>query len=148
VSENIDAFHMNKAVAKCRELFNAVTAFKVSSETDKWVLSEAVEYFIQMIAPMVPHLAEELWNLTGHETLVAQAKWPAPDKSLLQADTITIGVQVNGKLRATITLPKDADKSTTEEVALNEPGVKRALDGKEIRKIIVVPGRIVNVVVG
>jgi leucyl-tRNA synthetase len=97
---------------------------------------------------MMPHLAEELWSLLGHKTMLTETLWPTADEGLLKTDTITIGVQVNGKVRATITLAANASKEETEKVALNEEGVKKALEGQTIRKVIVVPGRIVNVVAG
>ena len=97
---------------------------------------------------MMPHLAEELWQIMGHDTILADESWPAHEASLLKADIVEIGVQVNGKLRATITLPVDADQKIAEEKALAEAGVQRAIEGMQIRKVIVVPGRIVNVVAG
>ena len=84
----------------------------------------------------------------GHKTLLAEESWPEADTSLLSDDSITIGVQVNGKVKASITLPKDADKDAFEQAALAQDNVQRAMEGKTLRKVIVVPGRIVNVVVG
>ena len=146
VAYDIEAFHMNKAVARIRELSNALGSFEPKDDSDKWACREAMTALIQLIAPMMPHLAEELWQAMGENGLVANAPWPAYDESLLVTDTITIGVQVNGKLRATITLPPDADEATAREVALNENGVKNAINDKEVRKFIYVPGKIVNVV--
>ena len=97
---------------------------------------------------MMPHLAEELWATLGHTTMLTTESWPKADAALLVADTVTIGVQVNGKLRASITLAANADQKTAENMALAEENVQRAIDGKAIKKVIVVPGRIVNVVVG
>ncbi len=148
VAGDIEAFHMNKSVARIRELSNALGSFKPQDEADKWALREGFEALVKLINPMIPHLAEELWQILGHDTILAEESWPVFDEALLQADSVTIGVQVNGKVRASITLPKDADKKITEETALAEDGVKKAIEGKEIRKVIVVPNRIVNVVVG
>lgn len=148
VTADIEAFHMNKAVARCRELFNAIGAFKAEGTADKWALREAAESFVQLTGPMMPHLGEELWEKLGHTELLAESEWPQADKSLLEADTVTVAVQVNGKVRATIVLPAGADKETAEEKALAEPSVQKALDGKAPKKVIVVPGRIVNVVAG
>ncbi|MCB1592983.1 MAG: class I tRNA ligase family protein, partial [Alphaproteobacteria bacterium] len=111
-------------------------------------LAEAVKVFIILINPMMPHLAEELWEKMGHTTLLVDEAWPEVDPALLVADTVTIGVQVNGKLRASITLPANADQKTAEDIALAEENVKRAIGEKQVRKVIVVPGRIVNVVIG
>ncbi|MEM6781343.1 MAG: leucine--tRNA ligase [Pseudomonadota bacterium] len=148
VASDIEAFHMNKAVARIRELSNAITAFKPQSDDDKWASREAIETLVQLIAPMMPHLAEELWAALGYESLIANTPWPEFDESLIASDTLTIGVQVNGKVRATISLPQDADETAVKEIALAEPGVQKAVNDKEIRKFIYVPGRIVNVVVG
>lgn len=147
-AKDIEAFHMNKAVARLRELSNAIGAFKAESEDEKWALREAIEMFIVCINPMMPHLAEELWQAIDHDVMLVDTPWPAGDESLLVQDTITIAVQVNGKVRATITLPNDADKDTAEKTALAEPNVQKAMEGMEIRKVIVVPGKIVNVVAG
>ncbi len=161
VAEDIEAFHMNKAVARIREFSNAIQGFlsktiiiktdshseqSEESLSDKAVLRESLEYLVQILNPMVPHLTEQLWEDLGHKTPLTQTPWPSTDESLLTEDTVTIGVQVNGKVRATITLPADADKKQTEEIALAEPNVQKNIDGKTIRKVIVVPGRIVNIV--
>lgn len=148
VAEDIDAFHMNKAVARIRELSNALAGFKPENEADQWALREGWEALVILFNPMMPHLAEELWQELGHKEILANTNWPEHEKELLTADTVTIGVQVNGKLRATITLPSNAEKDEAEKIALAEPKVKQALDGQTIRKVIVVPGRIVNVVAG
>ena len=143
-AEDIEAFHMNKAVARLRELANAIEKYPAND----WARREALEYLVQGFNPMMPHVTEELWAQMGHKTLLAEGAWPAADPALLQSDTVTIAVQVNGKVRATITLPKDMDQKEAEKAALADPGVQKALDGKTVRKVIVVPGRIVNVVVG
>ncbi len=148
VATDIENFHLNKAVARVRELSNAVFSFKANSEDERLALKEAIDTIVLLINPMTPHLAEELWKELGYETLLADTPWPEAEASLLESVAVTIGVQVNGKLRASITLPKDADKELAEQTAMNAPGVQRAVEGKEIRKVIVVPNRIVNVVVG
>jgi leucyl-tRNA synthetase len=148
VGADIEAFLMNKAVAKIREFSNAVSAFTAKDGADQWALREALEVLVRCINPMMPHLAEELWQTLGHKTLLVDTPWPEADKSLLTADTYTIGVQVNGKVRASITLAADADQKTAESVALAEPNVQKALQGMSVRKVIVVPGKIVNVVAG
>ena len=150
VGSDIDKFQMNKAVARIREFSNAIEKFiKDSGElSNSAVLREAFETLAQMFAPMMPHLAEELWHLLGHTEIIYNQPWPKVDASLLAGETVTIGVQVNGKVRAQITLPKDADKAAFEKEALAQDNVQKAIDGKTVRKVIVVPGRIVNVVVG
>ncbi len=99
-----------------------------------------------LLGPMMPHLAETGWRALGHETLVAQSPWPVADAALVQADSVTIAVQINGKLRGTIHVAREADEKTLREAAFALDGVKRALDGKEPRRVIIVPGRIVNIV--
>ena len=151
VGQDIDKFQMNKAVARIREYSNAIEKFIKDSNgelSNSTVLRKAFETLIQLFAPMMPHLAEELWHLLGHSDIIYNQPWPQVDKSLLAGETVTIGVQVNGKVRAQITLPKDADKDTFEKEALAQDNVQKAIDGKQVRKVIVVPGRIVNVVVG
>ncbi|MEZ5815293.1 MAG: leucine--tRNA ligase [Alphaproteobacteria bacterium] len=146
VAKSIESFAMNKAVAQIRELSNAIQSFKPADDADRWVQREAFETLIKLFGPMMPHLAEELWAALGHKTLLAQSPWPEVDESLLANDTVTIGVQVNGKMRAQITLAPDAAEDTAREAALAQDNVQKAMDGKEIRKFIYVPGKIVNVV--
>ena len=148
VAESIESFAMNKAVAQIRELSNTITAFKPANEADQWALRESFEILAKLINPMMPHLAEELWSLLGHETLLAEESWPEADPALLTQDTVTIGVQVNGKVRATINIAPDANEDTAREAALSQDNVKKAMDGKQVRKFIYVPGKIVNVVAG
>jgi len=168
VAADIEAFLMNKAVAKVRELSNAIEKFvschpersegsrskkgdpSASPQDDNagFALREALEALVVCMNPMMPHLAEELWETLGHKTLLADTSWPKADPALLKADTVTIGVQVNGRLRAQITLPADADQKTAESMALAESGVQNAINGMTVKKVIVVPGRIVNVVAG
>lgn len=148
VADDIEAFHMNKAVARIRELSNTLTSFKPRDEADKWALREGYEALVRLFNPMMPHLAEELWMALGHKTILAETSWPTVDKNLLANNTVTIGVQVNGKVRATITLSANADKEEAEKIALAEPNVQKALEGQSVKKVIVVPGRIVNVVAG
>jgi leucyl-tRNA synthetase len=148
VASDIEAFHMNKAVARIRELANAVGSFQPGGDADAMALREALEFLTACMNPMMPHLAEELWSMLGHKTILADSPWPVVDEKLLVADTVTIAVQVNGKMRATITLPAGADQKQAESTALADANVQKAMEGKQVRKVIVVPGRIVNVVVG
>jgi len=146
LTQDLDKFHFNKAVARLRELSNALESH-ASAKGDGAVLKEGVETIIKLMSPMMPHLAEELWAQMGHKTLVVDAPWPVADTALLAHDTVTIGIQVNGKLRATIQLPRDIDKGEAEKIALEEPAIQRATEGKTPKKVIVVPNRIINVVV-
>jgi leucyl-tRNA synthetase len=147
VSADIEAFHFNKAVARLYELANAIAGLEGTDATTKWALRETLEIFVRLIGPMTPHLAEELWQALGHKTLLADAPWPATEDALLIDDTVTVAVQLNGKLRGTVPLAKDAAKDVAEKAALALPEIVRALDGKTPKRVIVVPNRIVNVVV-
>ena len=148
LTAHIEALQFNKAVARIYELANAISAFKPQDEAaGKWVKREAVDMLVQMAAPMMPHLAEESWQALGHETILAETPWPIADESLLVEDSVTLPVQVNGKRRDEVTVPRDADKAAVEQAALGLEKVRNALDGKTPKKVIVVPGRIVNVVV-
>lgn len=148
VAADIDAFHMNKAVARIRTLSNTLAELKLGAADEAWVLREGFTTLAQLVSVITPHLAEELWSMLGGVGLVADSVWPEADEKLLGIEDVTIGVQVNGKLRATITLPKGTDKETAEKMAMNDNAVQRAIEGMTVRKIIVVPDRIVNVVAG
>jgi leucyl-tRNA synthetase len=113
----------------------------------RWALREAVNILVRLFHPMMPHLAEECWALLGHDELVAQAPWPDLERALLIEDTLTLPVQINGKKRADVTVPRDAGNADIEAAVLAIDAVKKALDGKRLKKVIIVPGRIVNVVV-
>lgn len=110
------------------------------------MLREGLETLVRLIAPIAPHLAEELWQHLGQTSLLVETPWPEPDPMLSQERTVTVAVQVNGKLRATLDLPADAERSEAEEAAMNDAAVIRAMEGKPAKKVIVVPNRIVNIV--
>ncbi len=109
-------------------------------------MREAGDILVRLFHPMMPHLAEECWAALGHATLVSTETWPAVEAELLVETTITLPVQINGKKRADVTVARDAGKSDIEAAVLALDAVKRALDGKSPKKVIVVPQRIVNVV--
>jgi leucyl-tRNA synthetase len=111
-----------------------------------WAMREAVNVLVQLFAPMMPHLAEECWVALGHTGLVAQAAWPRAERELLIEDTITLPVQINGKKRADVTVAREAKNPEIEAAVLALDAVKKALEGKVPKKVIIVPGRIVNVV--
>jgi leucyl-tRNA synthetase len=146
VSGDFERFHFNRAVARVRELSNALEDLNGTGTGEATVMREGFEVFVQLLAPMLPHIAEELWHLLGHKTLLCETPWPKADPALLVDDTVTIAVQVNGKLRATITLPRDAEHKAAEEAALADVNVRRVLEGRAPKKVIVVPNKIVNVV--
>ena len=147
VSSDLDKFHFNKAVARIRELTNTLDALEPQQDGAAWVRRHGLEVAICLIGPMIPHLAEELWHSLGHETLLADTAWPVADPNLLVENSVTIAVQVNGKLRGTLELAKDSDQKSTEEAALSLHNVASAIGDKPIRKVIIVPNRIVNVVI-
>jgi len=141
VAANIESLAFNKAVANIYELANAVE--KAAPSQSK---RDAAETLLLLVAPMVPHLAEEAWSALGKHGLIADAAWPAADPALLVEDEVTIAVQVNGKLRDTLMAPKGAPREALEEMALASEKVVRILEGKPPRKVIVVPDRLVNLV--
>jgi leucyl-tRNA synthetase len=112
----------------------------------RFALREAAEVLPLTLAPIIPHLAEECWKLLGHRTIVAESAWPEAIAALVATDHVTIAVQVNGKRRDEIRLPKGLAREDVESAVLKLENVRRALDGKEVRKVIVVPDRIANVV--
>ena len=147
VTGAIERFHFNKAVALLRELHNAIEDHVGRADADPAVLGEAVEMLLRLLNPMVPHVTEELWELLGHDVLLADTAWPVADPALLGVDEVVLPIQVNGKRRGQITMPKGAERAAVEAAALAEPGIVRALEGKQPRKVVVVPDKIVNLVV-
>jgi leucyl-tRNA synthetase len=147
VSQELERFHFNKAVALVRELSNRVELFDAGDPAAPALLREALDTLVLLLGPMVPHIAEELWQRLGHATLLAETAWPQADPAWLAEDRVTIAVQVNGRLRATISLPRGSDRATTEAAALAESNVRRGIAGKPLRRVVVVPDKVVNVVV-
>ncbi|MDE0050530.1 MAG: leucine--tRNA ligase [Rhodospirillales bacterium] len=145
VTDDLERFRFNRAVARVRELTNALAAIDDAPGAGH-VMREGLETAIRLLGPVVPHLAEEAWRHLGHDGWLAREPWPEADPALLADDVVVIAVQVDGKKRATISLPADHDKAAAESAAMADGGVRRALAGKDVRKVIVVPGRIVNVV--
>ena len=147
VSDDLDKFHFNRAVARIRELTNELEDLSPEEEGADWVMRQGLETAVYLIGPMMPHLAEELWHSLGHQTLLADTPWPEAEADQLVEKNVTVAVQVNGKLRGTLDLPKDSDDQTAETGALALENVSAAIAGKPIRKVIIVPNRIINVVV-
>ena len=140
VAEDIEALSFNKAVARIYELTSAIEKAAPSASR-----SQAIRTVLLLVAPMMPHLAEEAWSQIG-EGLVADAAWPPVDPALLVEDEVTVAVQVKGKLRDTLTVAKGTAREELEALALASDKVQRALDGAEVKKVIVVPDRLVNLV--
>ncbi|ADY73685.1 leucyl-tRNA synthetase [Desulfurobacterium thermolithotrophum DSM 11699] len=142
-----ERFKFNTAIASIMELFNEITRFKVKSDGDKEVLKEAIEKLIIMLSPFTPHISEEMWEITGHKTLLIEESWPEVDESALKVEEVEIPVQVNGKVRGKVTIPIDATEERVKEIALSNEKVQKYTEGKNIVKFIYVKGRLVNIVV-
>ncbi|MFT3722683.1 MAG: leucine--tRNA ligase [Hyphomonadaceae bacterium] len=147
VTQGIEKFHFNVGIARMNELANALRKAETSTAPGMATARrEALKLFAQIAAPFAPHLAEECWALLGGTGMVTTAKWPTPDPALLVSDTVTLPVQVNGKKRGEVTVSATADAATVEAAAKADENVKPHLAGLTVRKVIVVPGRIVNIV--
>lgn len=146
VTEDLEAFRFNTAVAALMEQTNYLLAIKSQVEEEKW--SEALRKFALVLAPFAPHHAEEMWAAMDEPYSVHEQEWPGYDESLIKTEEITLVVQVNGKLRDRIEAPADISEETAKELALSSEKVRPHVDGKEIRKAVYVPGRLVNLVVG
>ncbi len=143
VSGGVESFGFNASIAKLYAFTNTLAKSKAGADAKR----QAAKTLAQLMSPMTPHLSEELWQLLGGEGLVATAPWPVADEAMLVDDTVTLPIQINGKRRAEISVAKDMDKAEVEKIALSTEAVQKALDGNAPKKVIVVPGRIVNVVV-
>ena len=143
VTLGVESFGFNAAIAKLYAFTNTLAKSKAGAAAQK----QAIKTLAQLMSPMTPHLAEDIWANQGGEGLVALAPWPVADESMLIDETVTLPIQINGKRRAEISVAKDLDKAEVEKIALRTEAVQKALDGSTPKKVIVVPGRIVNVVV-
>jgi leucyl-tRNA synthetase len=153
VEDDVEKLRFNVCIAAIYELGNtlaaAIGAIEETPVADdqRFAFAEAGDILVQLFAPMMPHLAEECWQVLGHETPVSESPWPVCDRQLIVTDTITMPVQVNGRKRADLTIGRDADAKAVEAAVLALDAVRRAMDNKPAKKVIVVPQRIVNVVV-
>ena len=139
--EAIEGLQFNKSVAALYELTSAIERAQPSATRD-----EAIRTLLLLIAPGAPHLAEEAWAARGEQAMVADAPWPSFDQAMLIDDEVTIAVQVNGKLRETMTAPRGISREDAEAMALALPKIQSQLGGNDPRKVIVVPDRLVNIV--
>ena len=146
VTNDLETFHFNRGVARIHELVNALADHAGDDPALARVRRDGFEILVRLIGPIMPHLAEELWHELGHAELIADAPWPIADPALLLDDVVTVAVQVRGKLRGTVELPRDASQEAAEEAALKLPAVISALQGEKVRKVVFVPNRIINVV--
>ena len=143
VTQGIESFGFNASIAKLYGFTNVLAKSNAGFAAQK----QAIRVLAQLMSPMTPHLAEEIWAQHGGTGLIANAPWPVADPTMMVEDSVTLPIQINGKRRAEITVSKDLDKAAIETIALTEAAVIKALDGNSPKKIIVVPGRIVNVVI-
>jgi leucyl-tRNA synthetase len=148
VSENLENFRFNVAVAQIRTLANTLGDLDPKAAGADWVRRRGYEILVQLVGPMVPHIGESLWAALGHdERMLVEEPWPKADPSLLVDESVTLAVQVNGKLRGTIAIARDAAEQVAKDAALAVANVQTAMAGKPARKIVVVPNKIVNIVV-
>ncbi len=150
VSRNMDGrYHFNVAIAAIMELTNSLMKVPADAPADlRAVLGEGLRALTLLLAPFAPHIAEVLWQKMGQSGVISHAPWPVADAEALRCDTVTLVIQVNGKLRERMDFPVDADHADVERAILADPAMQRHLEGKTVRKMIIVPGRLVNVVAG
>jgi leucyl-tRNA synthetase len=141
VTDDLDGMRFNTAIAAMMEFTNHLTPLTVRPRS-------VLEPFLLFLAPFAPHLAEELWHVLGHRNTLAYEPWPTFDPTLTKADEIEVPVQINGKVRLRVTVPAEIDKAELEKTVLADPRVRALIEGKQVRKVIVVPGKLVNIVVG
>ena len=148
VAKDIEGqFQFNTAIAAVMEMVNFLYSnVEALRAENRLALSSAVNSLLAVLAPMAPHVCEELWEMLGHTTLMAEEPWPAHDPAALATDTVTVVVQVCGKLRGKIEVAADADEESVKQAALAEENVARHIEGKTVRKVVYVPGKLVNVV--
>ena len=143
VTMGIESFGFNAAVAKLYGLANAIQKSKAGADARR----DAMKVLAQLMSPMTPHLSEEIWSMLGGEGLVIDAPWPKADPKMLVEDTVTLPIQINGKRKAEISVAKDLPNEEVEKLALANDAVVKALAGGQPKKLIVVPGRIINVII-
>ncbi len=149
VTDDYERRHsFNTAIAAVMELVNAIVklANSPTNDSDKAVMKHALDTAVVLLSPVVPHICQELWSLSGRSELIVDVAWPSCDKAALEKDEMLIILQVNGKTRGKMEVPSDADKAAIEALAMQDENVMKFIDGKTIRKVIVVPGRLVNIV--
>jgi leucyl-tRNA synthetase len=146
--------HLNTAISALMELVNELYAFGDAVQKaaavrpqSASVMREAIDALVVMISPFAPHTAEELWEMTGHEGGLATASWPSFDEGVAKADEIVVPVQVNGKLRSRLTVPADTPEGELRERALADAAVRAHVDGKSVKSVVIVKGKLINVVV-
>ncbi len=148
VTDDIEKdYHFNTAIAALMELINEISSFSPESNEDKAAVVTAIRNMLLMLAPFAPHVCEELWEATGSNPSIFAQSWPEWDEALAKEDAIELVVQVNGKLRARLTAPSGLQDDGAKDLALNHPKIKELLQGRELVKVVVVKGRLVNIVI-
>jgi leucyl-tRNA synthetase len=147
VTDDLDRFQFNTAIAAIMELLNDTSRFKPAGQDDLPVLREAVETMVRLIYPMAPHVSEELWQELGYEETLVDMEWITWNKELVESAAINIVVQINGKVRSQITMDPDSDEEQMKEAAFSDEKVQSYIAGKEPKKVIVVPKKLVNIVI-
>lgn len=148
VKAELEKMGFNRAIAKIREFSNALEKFEIKGEVDKEIMRFSLNNLVLLTAPIMPHLAEELWQILGNKTAIAEdVLFPTYDEKLIIDDEVNIAVQINGKLRAVLKMPKSSSKEDLEKSAFADENVQKNIIGKEIKKIIIVPDKLVNIVV-
>jgi leucyl-tRNA synthetase len=140
-------FHFNTAIAAIMELLNELGRFEARTPADRAVVQELLESVVLMLSPIVPHICHRLWRMLGHARATVDERWPVADETALAADNMEIVVQVNGKVRGRISVPVAAAEDVVRAAALADDNVSRHVAGKSIRRVIIVPGKLVNIVV-
>jgi leucyl-tRNA synthetase len=139
VTEDLDGMRFNTAIAAMMELTNHLTGLEVRPR-------KVLQTFVLLLSPFAPHLGEELWRALGHDRTLAYEPWPAHDEALTKEDRIEVPVQVNGKLRSKVTVPPDIDDAALKAAALGDEKVRALIDGKQVKNVIVVKRKLVNIV--
>jgi leucyl-tRNA synthetase len=147
ITQDIEKFHFNRAIARLREFSNALEEFSPKEDSDTWALLEALQTLVLLSAPFIPHLAETLWAELGHDSFIYNHSWPKADPSLLLEDHITLAVQVNGKMRGTLEIPANISEAEVKTLVLEMEAIKNQLTQAPLKKFIYVPGRVVNIVI-
>jgi len=148
VTDDIEKdYHFNTAIAALMELINEISSFSPESNEDKYAVKTAIRNMLLMLAPFAPHVCEELWEAIGSTPSIFAQPWPEWDEALAKENAIELVVQVNGKLRARLTAPSGLQDDGAKDLALNNPKIKELLQGRELVKVVVVQGRLVNIVI-
>ncbi len=147
VTEDMERFQFNTAIAAVMELLNLASRFEPSGKDDLLVLKEAIGPVVKLLNPMAPHLTEELWGILGNESMLVDEPWIEWDRNIVESAAVTIVIQVNGKVRSQVVLDADATEEEIKQAAFSDEKVKKYIVGKEIKKVIVIPRKLVNIVV-